>query len=218
MLPNLSTLPDHQRTLWPELQQIPDRFVLYGGTAVAIRLGHRQSVDFDFFSSESFTAEALRGEIPLLAASETLQIATNTLTVSVARGRPVRLSFFGGLGIGRVGAPERCDDNGLWVGALIDLAATKMAVVQQRAERKDYMDIDAILSRGTTLEDALAAAAALYGASFNPLITLKALAYFQDGDLPELPHDVRSRLATLATRVGQIPTVRRTSDMVAASA
>ena len=46
--PRLDILPASQRTLWPELDATPDHFTLYGGTALALRLGHRQSVDFDF--------------------------------------------------------------------------------------------------------------------------------------------------------------------------
>jgi hypothetical protein len=49
--PRLDVLPATQRRLWPELRGVPPQFVLYGGTALALRLGHRHSVDFDFFSS-----------------------------------------------------------------------------------------------------------------------------------------------------------------------
>jgi hypothetical protein len=48
--PRLDILPSAQRSLWPHLVQVPCHFVLYGGTAIALCLGHRQSVDFDFFS------------------------------------------------------------------------------------------------------------------------------------------------------------------------
>ena len=41
MTPRLDTLPPEQRRLWPELSQVPGHFVLYGGTAIALRLGGR---------------------------------------------------------------------------------------------------------------------------------------------------------------------------------
>ena len=50
--PRLDALPAAQRAVWPALGGVPDSFVLYGGTALALRLGHRTSVDFDFFSAE----------------------------------------------------------------------------------------------------------------------------------------------------------------------
>ncbi|MCX6903020.1 MAG: hypothetical protein NTW03_06000, partial [Verrucomicrobia bacterium] len=42
----LNALPTAQRTLWPELEQVPRHFVLYGGTALALRLGHRPEPPF----------------------------------------------------------------------------------------------------------------------------------------------------------------------------
>ena len=54
MMPNftpaLHILPESQQSLWPSLAPLAQQgFVLYGGTAIALRLGHRISVDFDFF-------------------------------------------------------------------------------------------------------------------------------------------------------------------------
>ena len=206
--PNLDMLPAAQRALWPELSSVPPHFVLYGGTAIALRLGYRQSVDFDFFSAATLRWD----ELPFASEAEVLQRALDTLTLSVTRaGAPVKLSFFGGLSVGRVGEPELATDNRLAVASLLDLAAAKMKVVQERAESRDYLDVFALLQHGIRLEEALGAAQTLYGTPFNPAITLKALAYFQDGDLPSLPANVRSVLVQAATRVSQLPDVPRIS-------
>jgi hypothetical protein len=79
--PMLDVLPEAQRALWPALGDLPDSLVLYGGTALALRLGHRSSVDFDFFSSEPLDGDALF-ERPCLAGAEVLQREPDTLTVS----------------------------------------------------------------------------------------------------------------------------------------
>ena len=50
-LPKKDILREAQQELWTYLEEVPSDFVLYGGTAVALRYGHRESVDFDFFSS-----------------------------------------------------------------------------------------------------------------------------------------------------------------------
>ena len=213
--PDLSILPPHQRAIWLALGAVPPRFVLYGGTAIALRLGHRRSVDFDFMSHRPFTPEALVGEIPFLGEAERLQSQANTLTVSVTRGAPVVLSFFGGISFGRVGSPDRAPDNGIWIASLLDLAATKMAVIQQRAEAKDYLDLYAILRSGISLEDGLGAAQALYEVQFNPAITLKALAYFEDGDLPSISREIRTFLAETSVKVGSIPRLARSSRSLA---
>ena len=213
--PNLSVLPDEQRALWPQLAAVPSHFVLYGGTGLALRLGHRRSVDFDFMSDRSFVPEEIAREVPFLERAERLQSASNTLTVSINPAAPVALSFFGGIRFGRVGVPDRVMDIGLAVASILDLAATKMAVVQQRAEAKDYLDIFAILASGLPLETSLGAARAIYGISFNPAITLKALAYFEDGDLPSLPREVRETLRDRASQVGPIPELVRASRSLA---
>jgi len=84
----------------------------------------------------------------------------------------------------------------------IDLAGTKASVLQVRAEAKDYIDMDALMTMGKiTLPTALAAAQKLYGSSFNPEVTLKALSYFGDGNLHTLADDVKRRLVVAAREV-----------------
>ncbi|NOT54217.1 MAG: nucleotidyl transferase AbiEii/AbiGii toxin family protein [Deltaproteobacteria bacterium] len=150
LIPNLTMLPLPQRGLWPELASTPKMFTLYGGTALALRLGHRASVDFDFFSNAPFNPDELARSLPYL----------------------------------------------------------KVAVIQQRAEVKDYLDVDALLRHGLDLATALAAGAVVYGRSFNPLITLKALSYFDD--VPMLANDVRQRLtaAVAGVDVTKLPVLR----------
>ena len=60
--PKLEILPPAQRRLWDELRQTPQEFVLYGGTALALRLAHRHSEDFDFFSNVSFAPDSCVSE------------------------------------------------------------------------------------------------------------------------------------------------------------
>jgi hypothetical protein len=124
------------------------------------------------------------------------------LTCRVNRGGPILISFFGGLGLGQVAAREQVKDMPLHVASLLDIAGTKAAVVQKRAEVKDYLDINALLQRGIDLPTVLAAGTVVYGRKFNPLITLKALSYFDD--LPMLPAEVRGRLARAVKAVDVI--------------
>lgn len=191
--PNLEILPGPQRILWPELAQTPRIFTLYGGTALALRLGHRASLDFDFFSNAPFDPDELGDRVPYLQEAERIQVAPNTLTCRVERNGPVLVSFFGGLRLGQVAAREEAPDISIYVASLLDLAGTKAAVVQKRAEPKDYLDIDALLRHGMELPLMLASGAVIYGRKFNPLVTLKALSYFED--LPGLPPEVCARLA-----------------------
>lgn len=170
-----------------------------------MHLGHRASVDFDFFSNAPFDPDGLSRTLSYRKDSERLQIAPNTLTCRVDRGGPVLVSFFGGLGLGQVAARELVQAMNLHVASLFDIAGTKMKAVQDRAEEKDYLYVDALLRHGLDLAACLAAALVVYGRSFNPLLTLKALSYFDD--VPSLSREVGERLrhAVEATDLTLLP-------------
>ncbi|MBV1707852.1 MAG: nucleotidyl transferase AbiEii/AbiGii toxin family protein [Hyphomicrobiales bacterium] len=202
---NTGILPPAQLRLWPKLAGAAQLgFVLYGGTAIALRLGHRQSVDFDFFASAPLDREAIMSSIPDIAQCETLRDERRTLSLRTPEG--VYVSFFGDLTTGRVGDPEMTDA-GIAVASLADLLATKTKVILQRAEAKDYRDIAALVRAGVSLPAALSAARAMYGSAFNPRESLKAMVYFGDGDLESLPDSDKSALITAVGNVRSLPPV-----------
>ncbi|HEY5912639.1 MAG TPA: nucleotidyl transferase AbiEii/AbiGii toxin family protein [Verrucomicrobiae bacterium] len=205
--PNLAALPVAQRAIWPELKEVSRRFVLYGGTALALRLGHRQSEDFDFFADAPVNPDELLSDLPVLAGATIRQKAANTLTVMVNRPEPVKISFFG-LRLRRTGNPEWTEDRKVQVASQLDIAGCKMAVIQTRAEIKDYLDIEALLDQGIGLGQMLGAARAIYGEQFSPLISLKALAWFNDGSLPALPERIKERIRRAAGAVEEIPDLK----------
>jgi hypothetical protein len=200
--PHLEILPSAQARLWRELSALPDPFVLYGGTALALHLGHRNSVDFDFFAREQLNLSQLEGEVPFLKGAKIIQREKNTLTAIVERGDPVKVSFFGVPKLPVLAPAHIVEENNLKIASLLDLAGTKASVIQVRAEAKDYLDLDALMRLGAVdLATALAAANALYGPTFNPEVTLKALSYFDDGNLRDLPQDLKLRLVGAARQV-----------------
>jgi hypothetical protein len=213
--PHFEILPPAQKALWPDLAEVPRHFVLYGGTGLALRLGHRTSADFDFFSSEPVIPEQLLRTLKLLKKAKVLQNTSQTLSVAVGRNGPVKLSFFGGLDLGRVGEPEKTVDGVVNVASLLDIAGTKAAVIYQRAERKDYIDLLAIIDAGISLAQAMAAARAIYGEQYNPALTLKALTHFGDGDLPKLTTKQKNRLIQIASRQEfSLPVMPRVAEKV----
>lgn len=209
-LPRLEILPAPQAALWPGLAPLRHAgFVLYGGTAVALRLGHRQSVDFDFFTERPLDRAGLHRALPWLGAAEVWQDEPGTLTVQGPGG--VKISFFGGLKVGRVGEPEETEDGVLVAASLEDLLAFKLKLVVQRVEVKDYLDVAAILAGGVPLERGLAAAETLFAPDLPPMVVLKALTYFEGGDLSLLPPDARQFLVESVARIGDLPGVPRRS-------
>jgi hypothetical protein len=210
--PRLEVLPQAQRLLWPDLQPaVALGFALYGGTAIALRLGHRTSVDFDFFCSTPLDRRSLFSTMPFLRTAQTLQDTPDTLTFLVAphagSSDTVKVSFFGSITFGRVGAPQWTSDHVAQVASPEDLLGTKLKVILQRVESKDYIDTAAILDNGTSLTLGLGVARALFGSTFQPSECVKALVYFEGGDLETLSHEVKDRLIASATTVDDLPEV-----------
>jgi hypothetical protein len=187
-VPHFEVLPDKQKVLWHGLAPCKELgFALYGGTAIALQLGHRASIDFDFFSHtplNDIKESDLLTALPFLKSAQQIQKAQNTRSFLTESG--VKLSFLGEIRFGRIGEPRLTSDGVLQVASLDDLMATKLAVIMQRVEAKDYKDIAAMLRNGVSLERGLAGAAALYGAQFPPSESVRAMTYFQGGDLQEL--------------------------------
>jgi len=101
----------------------------------------------------------------------------------------------GGINHGQVQAAERAEGPRIKVASLIDLAGYKVSVVQQRAELKDYIDVHALLTKAKIpLAEMLAAGRVIYGNQFNPLVSLKALAYHEDPALADLSIEMRRDL------------------------
>jgi hypothetical protein len=101
--------------------------------------------------------------------------------------------------------PEVTNDGVIVVASLLDLMGSKLKVIQQRAEKKDYLDIHTMLEKGVRLDEGLAAGRALYGKAFQPSEALKAMTFFGDGDLRELPPTVRESLINSSSSIKDIP-------------
>ncbi len=202
--PFFEILPDSQQQLWPELKPASKLdFVLYGGTAIALRLGHRISIDFDFFTEKNIEKKKLLECFPFIAEGVTLQEELNTLSILTSNN--VKVSFFGGISFGRLNNPEFTEDQALLVASLDDLMATKLKVILQRIEAKDYKDIAAMVKSGIKLETGLALARKLYGNTFQPSESLKAMVYFKGGDLDTVTQEEKEILLNAVSRVTDLP-------------
>jgi hypothetical protein len=205
--PKLGVLPSAQREIWPSLAPASRlNFVLYGGTAIALHLGHRKSLDFDFFRSEPLDKDQIRTAFRFMNGAAILQDAPDTL-VAVAEmpSGPVKISFFGGIGFGRVNDPLQTRDGILLVASLDDLMATKLKATLDRAEAKDYRDIAEMISAGVSLPAGLSAFSQMFNGEASQV--LRSIGYFEDGDLNSLDSPDRQLLRNARDRVGQLPDV-----------
>ena len=202
--PKLDVLPAAQQEIWTSLAAAPDlNFVLYGGTAIALQLGHRQSLDFDF-RSDSLDKDQIRAKFPFVGGSAVLHDAPETLVVLAKMpAGSVKVSFFGGIGFGRVKDPLKTCDGTLLVASLDDLMATKLKATLDRAEAKDYRDIAEMISSGVSLSAGLSAFKKMFDG--EPAQALRAIGYFKDGDLNTLSTVDRDVLCNARDKVSRLP-------------
>ncbi len=209
-----------QKRIWPQLHAASKMgFVLYGGTAVALRFGHRQSIDFDFFTDRSLDKLAIGKAFPFLATAQVLQETAQSWTMLAADHKPgeraVQISFFGTITNGRVGVPELTDDGSVLVASPADLLAFKVKVILQRVEAKDYQDIARMLAAGGSLAHALSAARTLFGTAFQPMESLKALTCFNGGDLLTLSPAVRETILAATRKPMRLEPIALASENLA---
>ncbi len=205
--PKLGVLPAAQREIWASLAAAPNSsFVLYGGTAIALHLGHRESLDFDFFRSEPLDKDRIRSTFGFINGAAILQDTPETLVVLAEMpSGPVKVSFFGGIGFGRINDPLLTSDGTLLVASLADLMATKLKATLDRAEAKDYRDIAEMISAGVSFPAGVSG----FGAMFKgePSQVLRAIGYFEDGDLHTLDRADQALLRRARDHIGQLPDV-----------
>lgn len=213
--PRLDILPAAQKEIWTHLSPAPHlSFVLYGGTAVALHLGHRRSLDFDFFSADPIKKDALGKAFRFLEDASVIQETPDTLA-ALARmpSGDVKISFFGGISFGRVNDPLMTQDGNLFVASLDDLMATKLKATLDRAEAKDYVDIARMISAGVSLAKGVGAFKKMFKG--EPAQVLRAIGFFEDGDLVTLPKADRDTLRTARDRVLDIPNIDLTAGSLA---
>lgn len=202
--PKIEILPVAQRAIWTDFANLPSEFVLYGGTAITLYLGHRESVDFDFFSTAPLDKADLFRRFPWMSSAEVIQDEPDALVVlaSTPLGQ-VKVSFFGGIDIGMVGPVSWTKDGIMPVASLDDLLAHKLKVILQRAHGKDYQDISSLLNFGLSLSDGLSAAATIFGNKFPIGEALRALSFFEDiAEKYRVTKDDKARLLSAVANVG----------------
>jgi hypothetical protein len=161
-------------------------WVLAGGTALALRLGHRVSGDLDFFRASAVDLEALARVLERVGECETLGRDARTLNVLVAG---VKLSFFRvSFGVLRPPTPYRFFS----VADLVDIALMKLMAIADRGSRRDFVDLWCILQEGHTLRQCLELLPKKYGEGrVNLYHVLKSLTYFEDAESEPLPRMLR---------------------------
>jgi predicted nucleotidyltransferase component of viral defense system len=155
--------------------QFFSEFLLVGGTALALHIGHRLSVDLDFFSTNSFDNYQIEAHLAEVYGFSTDYVAPNTLK---GFARNVKMDF---LTHAYPLVNERCEEDGLRLASIPDIGAMKLNAIAHSGNRqKDFFDLYFLLEH-YSLRSLLDAYQIKYPNS-NPIIPLKAITWFEDID------------------------------------
>ena len=150
-------------------------FYMAGGTALLLQLGHRKSLDFDFYTQKKFDNKKLLRELEQKLRNVTLiQTAEQTLIV---RAEGVEMSFF------HYPYPliyPLLEINGVYLASKEDIAAMKMIAISDRGTKRDFIDVY-ILLKEFSLEAIFQILKKKYP-NFNIYIALQGLTYFVDAE------------------------------------
>ena len=172
------TLP--QSKLLPIVKLFSKSFGLVGGTAIALYLGHRESIDFDLFSFEEFNNYLIKSKIAQKTNIEKILVKRKGEFTFLIDG--VKFTFFQ--------FPYKVNfsesfENIIKLPDLLTLAAMKAFALGRRAKWKDYVDLYFILKAHHTISEITTKGKEVFGNEFNEKIFRTQLAFFEDIDYSE---------------------------------
>ncbi|MFN3693261.1 MAG: nucleotidyl transferase AbiEii/AbiGii toxin family protein [Candidatus Paceibacteria bacterium] len=169
-------LDTKRHSLLTLIAQVGQGFYLAGGTALALQIGHRDSIDFDFFATGDIDTTALTERIEKVFVGHQVQKTQEEKnTLSVVIDNEVRLSFFG---YHYPLLKETVDMDGICLASILDIGCMKLSAITGRSTLKDYVDLFIILKQ-LPLTELLASCSQKYPTLDHALI-LKSLVYFDD--------------------------------------
>lgn len=162
--------------------KISKNFYLAGGTALALQIGHRKSIDLDWFSKKPFLTKELKKELRKLGKLKIDEEKKDTLNCTLDG---IRLSFFE--------YPYKVLFSFIRYGKDIklanikDIACMKIDAISSRGNKKDFIDIYFIL-KSFSLKELLKLFDKKYkGIEYNRLHILKSLTYFEEAEKEPMP-------------------------------
>jgi len=183
-------LPENQLQLLNTLssRQFMHGFYLAGDTCLALQIGHRQSIDFDFFTDNDFDTSAIILKLSDIGEYQRENEEKNTINGSLNN---IRISFFG---YPYVIIDDFLKFNDIRLAGLKDIAAMKLEAIAGRGSKKDFIDLYFLL-RIFSPEDILSFHTLKYGVGLsNRYHHLKSLVYFADADADAMPVMIRPLL------------------------
>lgn len=202
---NIQIFNTNQTLLLPLVKQFKREFYLVGGTAIALYLGHRRSIDFDLFKFNSLNPKKI---IETISASQYSYHITRRVAEQLNLDiHGVKFTFF--QYPFKIEAKEKLNDI-LRLPSLLDLAAMKAYALGRRSKWKDYVDLYFIIKNHFSINQISDRAITIFGELFSEKLFRAQLSYFEDIDysepveflVPPVSHDeIKNFLIEESTRI-----------------
>lgn len=173
-------LTKEQIELLPLIKSFSKDFGLVGGTAIALYIGHRRSIDFDLFALKKFGNLSIKRQILKFQKIENTfvnKLGEYTISINGVRATffhyPYKIEFNNKLN-DIIGMPD-----------LLTLSAMKAYALGMRAKWKDYVDLYFVMKHYHGIDKIIKMAKKIFGDEFNEKIFRSQLAYFKDIDYTE---------------------------------
>jgi hypothetical protein len=174
----------HELLAWIGNQKFAARFYLAGGTALALRMGHRRSVDLDFFSERDEIHTSTRQELIRIFTTHQAQVVENVDGNLLLLVNGLHVGFFS-YGYPLLEPAQMVENVAL--ASLLDIGLMKLDAVIGRGSRKDFFDLY-IITRQIPLPDLLSAGERKYAQVRDfPLMAIEGLLQFDSADRDRQP-------------------------------
>ncbi len=184
-------LDKKRKEILPLFKTFEKDFYLAGGTALALQIGHRDSVDFDFFTQKEINTKKLYEKIKEVFKDHQVlknQEEKNTLTVTI--NNSIKVSFF--TYKTKMINPLIKEDY-FNLASLEDIACMKLSAITSRATNKDYIDIYFILQRKDLADLLNKTKKKLPDISLN--LILKSLIFFKDIEIKPIKFKNKNKVS-----------------------
>lgn len=180
---HIEILDDKRKDILPLLSFTRDNFYLAGGTALAFQIGHRDSVDFDFFTDLDFDIDELFDSfITSFKDHKIVKTSTAKNTLYILIDDSIKVSFM------KYQYPlieDLIETEYFKIASIEEIACMKFLAITSRQAMKDYVDLFFIL-KSFNLEDLLKLSEVKFSGQLDRNLILKSIAYFDDIEQEEI--------------------------------
>lgn len=157
------------------------KFYLSGGTGLSLHLGHRESIDLDFFSEDEFDPVKVQQQLQLLGELQSTELSNGTVNTFIDDVKVQMLHY-----------PYPLIDafhawNNISISSVKDIALTKLQTISMRGSKKDFVDLFFILQHFSLVELFSLLDEKYEESNYNKAHILKSLVYFEDAEQQPMP-------------------------------